>query len=88
MMPPETNTAPSLWASLFEGFKRLFNMQSNLDEPAANRNDIMRNSHARNSAHRGFALPGSGSIVNSAESAIKQRHSILQNAQLELTRVN
>lgn len=78
----------SIWGSLFDAFKRLFNMSSDPPEslsPA--RGDPMRASwQPTNSAHRGH-ITGVGA-AGPIDGNMKNRHSILQNAQLEIQRVS
>lgn len=82
----------SIWTSLFEGLKRLFNMSSDPEKaisPPPQTHDQLRNSYNnnnfRNSAHRGIIA---GSIAPSNnDSGAKIRPSYLQNVQLEMQRV-
>jgi len=92
----------SIWTSLFNAVKDLFNMNpqttSKEEEEQAQLRELRRcPSQARNSIHRGIERgPGSGPAAREpgsppagvAGSGAKGRVSILQNAQLELTRVN
>lgn len=69
----------SIWASLFEGFKRLFNMNSDPEQvasPPPNAHDPLRNSYnnIRNSAHRGLVV---GIAPGHNDSGTKNRHSYL-----------
>lgn len=70
----------TLWDSLFDAFKRLFNMSSDPPESVSPvRGDAMRASwQPTNSAHRGNAFGGGGPVQ--IDSTVKNRHSILQNA--------
>lgn len=98
----------SIWTSLFNAVKDLFNMNSNPqghsqttskeEEEQAQLREMRRcPSQARNSIHRGIERgvssgpaardPGSPSAAV-VGSGVKGRVSILQNAQLELTRVS
>lgn len=92
----------SVWTSLFNAFKDLFNMNysqtTSKEEEQAQLREMRRcPSQARNSIHRGIERgagsgpaardPGSPS-AGVVGSGVKGRVSILQNAQLELTRVN
>lgn len=93
----------SIWTSLFNAFKDLFNMNYSQtagkeDEEQAQLREMRRcPSQARNSIHRGIERgvssgpaardPGSPSAAV-VGSGVKGRVSILQNAQLELTRVS
>jgi hypothetical protein len=74
---------------VFEAIKDLFNMNSDIDnqqpQPELDRQDMLRNSGVRNSIHRSG---GQFQQRDNGSGGAYGRHSILLDAQVELTRVN
>ena len=83
----------SIWSSLFNAFKNLFSMKSDVDpqsyqnqKPPSRHDPLRSSSNVRNSIYRGYTNSMQKEVHQ--DSGFKSRHSILQNAQLELTLVN